>query len=251
MPLESNAITGIFFLVAMFYGNPEMTYIMIVAVVISNAELAVINAGLFSFNAVLSGIASAGNDVADGLYMLVTVGVATIFYIFLASKNFTTLTFPFVTSMWALAIWKRLILGQLVPKIPKKIEQYLDNNNQKKMMMHHKFNNHANNGDPLNNKLNSSNNNNNNCGNNDLCGVGGDHKSINNEIEIYVELQPIETNTPPPLAVHHHHHHNQQQDKVNNNQTITAKQQQEKEKESKVIYNTLKIFFKNANIVGF
>eukprot|EP01132_Coremiostelium_polycephalum_P008370 gene8370-10283_t len=153
---QGDAISGILMIVGIFISSPMGSLYGIVGSYIStiytqlykpSADLITINAGLYSFNAVLSGIASSGDKPIDGLYMLVTVGVATIFYIFLVSKNFTALTFPFVASLWLLQIWKRLILGFILPKIQKRYQskflkffieeitgKKLDNNQEKEIV---------------------------------------------------------------------------------------------------------------------
>ncbi|GAM21911.1 hypothetical protein SAMD00019534_050860, partial [Acytostelium subglobosum LB1] len=130
---QGDAISGILMIVGIFISSPSgamfgaigsMVGVVATQLYHPSASISDINAGLYSFNAVLSGIASsngADTNAIDGLYMIITVSIATIFYIFLGvNHKFTTFTFPFVTSMWALAIWKRLVLSRMIPFIYKK-----------------------------------------------------------------------------------------------------------------------------------
>ena len=60
-----------------------------------------IRGGIVSFNAVLCGIAFSGPRVKDGIFVLISVIVATFFDLMLIHNGWTTLTLPFVVAMWA------------------------------------------------------------------------------------------------------------------------------------------------------
>ncbi|KAK5578067.1 hypothetical protein RB653_003019 [Dictyostelium firmibasis] len=68
-----------------------------------------IHAGLYGFNAVLCGIAQSGKKPIDGIYVLLSLIISTTFYIMLIQNSFTSLTFPFVLSMWFCCILKFII----------------------------------------------------------------------------------------------------------------------------------------------
>ncbi|KAN0027152.1 hypothetical protein ACTFIU_009837 [Dictyostelium citrinum] len=68
-----------------------------------------IHAGLYGFNAVLCGIAQSGKKPIDGIYVLISLIISTTFYIMLIQNNFTSLTFPFVLSMWFCCTLKFII----------------------------------------------------------------------------------------------------------------------------------------------
>ena len=107
---------GIIFFVGVFVNNPTAALYgfvgALIAGVIANlghnsADL--INDGMFSFNAVLCGIACSGIKPRDGVYVLLSVVIATYFDIFMMNHGWITLTFPFVLSMWIIVPLKKLV----------------------------------------------------------------------------------------------------------------------------------------------
>ncbi len=107
---------GMIFFVGVFVNNPTAALYgfvgALIAGVIANlghnsADL--INDGMFSFNAVLCGIACSGIKPRDGVYVLLSVVIATYFDIFMMNHGWITLTFPFVLSMWIIVPLKKLV----------------------------------------------------------------------------------------------------------------------------------------------
>lgn len=104
---QGSVIAGIIFFVGVFVSSPIAALYGFVATVLSAAishygqePLDQINQGLFSFNAVLCGIAASGLKPRDGLYVLLAVFLSTVADMIMVHFGWATLTFPFVFAMW-------------------------------------------------------------------------------------------------------------------------------------------------------
>lgn len=112
---QGSFIAGVIFFLGVFISEPIAALYAFFAVVIStfishqgHESADAINAGLFSFNAVLCGIAMSGPKVRDGLYVVLSVVIATYFDRLMIFYGWTTLTFPFVFAMWIMFPIKRI-----------------------------------------------------------------------------------------------------------------------------------------------
>ncbi|EGG14917.1 urea transport protein [Cavenderia fasciculata] len=105
---QGDFISGLLMIIAIFINSPIQSLYGIIAthlsVIIINLYypntddkiiISTLNGGLYSFNAVLSGIASSGNGPFYLIKMTITVIISTTFFLHLKLQNFTTLTFPF------------------------------------------------------------------------------------------------------------------------------------------------------------
>jgi len=112
---QGSLVAGLIFFIGVFISKPIAALYASAAVIISvyishhgHESTDMTNNGIFSFNAVLCGIALSGQRVRDGIYVLIAVIIATYFDHFLIHNGWTTLTFPFVVAMWAMEPVKRL-----------------------------------------------------------------------------------------------------------------------------------------------
>lgn len=113
---QGSFIAGVIFFIGVFISRPIQALYGFVAVIISvyishhnsYASTELINEGVFSFNAVLCGIAIGEDKVRAGMYVLISVIISTYFDIFLIKYGWTTLTFPFVFAMWVMFPIKQL-----------------------------------------------------------------------------------------------------------------------------------------------
>lgn len=113
---KGTMIAGMLFFVGVFINNPTAALYGFVAALIAGAIAhfghnsdQLIDDGMFSFNAVLCGIACSGSKARDGIYVLLSVIIATYFDIFMMHNGWITLTFPFVVSMWVIVPLKRVV----------------------------------------------------------------------------------------------------------------------------------------------
>ena len=113
---KGTIVAGLLFFVGVFLNNPTAALYGFVAALIAGAIAhfghnsdRLIEDGMFSFNAVLCGIACSGSKPRDGLYVLLSVVIATYFDIFMMHNGWITLTFPFVLSMWVIVPLKKLV----------------------------------------------------------------------------------------------------------------------------------------------
>ncbi|KAM9965831.1 hypothetical protein ACTFIR_006006 [Dictyostelium discoideum] len=117
-----DCISGLLVLIGVYIWSPIASLYGIISTLISagisnyflnisGSEVSIdrIHAGLYGFNAVLCGIAQSGKKPIDGIYVLISLIISTTFYIMLVQNNFTSLTFPFVLSMWFCCILKFII----------------------------------------------------------------------------------------------------------------------------------------------
>ncbi|MHC5309468.1 urea transporter [Myroides sp. LJL116] len=112
---NGSPMAGLIFFVGVFISSPIKALYAFAAVVISiyishslDAPEELIQQGVFSFNAVLCGIAMGGDNIRDGIYVLISIFIATVVDIYLIDWGVTTLTFPFVLSMWFMFPIKRI-----------------------------------------------------------------------------------------------------------------------------------------------
>lgn len=113
---QGSILVGLIFIVGVFINSPIAALYGIVASIISAAlsnyfdqPTDLVTAGIFSFNAVLCGIACSGNSRIDGLYVLVAVVLSTLIDIWMINYGLTTLTFPFVLAMWIIVSIKKYV----------------------------------------------------------------------------------------------------------------------------------------------
>ncbi len=113
---QGTIAAGLLFFIGVFLNNPTAALYGFLAAVIAAAiahfdqdSVKLIEDGMFSFNAVLCGIACSGTKQRDGLYVLLSVVIATYFDIFMMHHGWITLTFPFVLSMWVIVFLKKIV----------------------------------------------------------------------------------------------------------------------------------------------
>jgi len=128
---------GLLFFLGVFVNNPTAALYGFVAALIAGAiahfsqnSVKLIDDGMFSFNAVLCGIACSGIKPKDGLYVLLSVVIATYFDIFMMNNGWITLTFPFVLSMWFIIPLKKLV-GHFESKLQNRNRDFLITNENK------------------------------------------------------------------------------------------------------------------------
>ena len=113
---KGTIVAGLLFFVGVFLNNPTAALYGFVAAIFAGAiahyghnSERLIDDGMFSFNAVLCGIALSGAKPRDGFYVLLSVLIATYFDIFMMHNGWITLTFPFVLSMWVVVPLKKIV----------------------------------------------------------------------------------------------------------------------------------------------
>lgn len=113
---QGTIVAGFLFFLGVFLHNPTAALYGFFGALIASAiahynhnAVNLINDGMFSFNAVLCGIACSGFKPRDGVYVLLSVVIATYFDIFMMYNGWITLTFPFVLSMWFIVPLKKLV----------------------------------------------------------------------------------------------------------------------------------------------
>lgn len=111
---QGSVVAGIVFFIGVFLSNPVAALYGLFAVLISvyvshrsNASQQLITDGIMSFNAVLCGIALSGQRVRDGVYVFLAVIVCTYVDHLMIHNGWTTLTFPFVLTMWIIVLLKK------------------------------------------------------------------------------------------------------------------------------------------------
>ncbi|WP_324759771.1 urea transporter [Sphingobacterium thalpophilum] len=112
---QGSLIAGLIFFIGVFISKPIAALYASAAVIVSiyishhgHESTDMTNNGIFSFNAVLVGIALSGQRVRDGVYVLIAVMIATYFDHFMIHHGWITLTFPFVFAMWVMEPIKRI-----------------------------------------------------------------------------------------------------------------------------------------------
>lgn len=127
---------GLIFFIGVFLNNPTAALYGFVAALIAGAiahfahnSVKLIDDGMFSFNAVLCGIACSGLKPRDGVYVLLSVVIATYFDIFMMNHGWITLTFPFVLSMWVIVPLKKMV-GHFESKYESKNKDFLITNDK-------------------------------------------------------------------------------------------------------------------------
>lgn len=113
---QGSVISGLIFIIAVFINSPISALYGIVASILSvalshyfNEPIDQVTAGMFSFNAVLCGIACSGVKRRDGLFVLLSVSLSTLIDIWMIELGLSTLTFPFVFSMWIIVLIKKYL----------------------------------------------------------------------------------------------------------------------------------------------
>lgn len=125
---QGSFLVGAIFFLGVFISKPISALYGFVAVIISvyishhgNVPDELLRDGTYSFNAVLCGIAMSGLRVKDGVYVLLSVIIATYVDLLMIDLGWTTLTFPFVIAMWIMFPIKKLD-DFIIDKIKQRIE---------------------------------------------------------------------------------------------------------------------------------
>lgn len=102
---QSSVLAGIIFFIGVFINSPVAALYgiggsLLGAAVSAQFSVAIegIEMGLFSFNAVLSGIAFAGNKSKDGIWALIAVMLSVFINLIMIRYSLIVLTFPFVAA---------------------------------------------------------------------------------------------------------------------------------------------------------
>lgn len=120
---QGSAFAGLIFFVAVFVNNPLSALYglagSILGALISfyfQEPTVQIHMGLFSFNAVLCAITFSGQERKDGVYVALSVCLATAINIVIANSNWSLLsqaggglTFPFVFASWITLLIKKIL----------------------------------------------------------------------------------------------------------------------------------------------
>jgi urea transporter len=114
--LQENSITGLLFLIGIFYGSIAMGFAALLATVCGTVvayllkyDHAEINQGLYGFNAVLCAIVFAGPKVKDGMWVLISLILALVISLLMLKIGIAKLTFPFVLATWLTLFLKNKI----------------------------------------------------------------------------------------------------------------------------------------------
>lgn len=113
---QGSILAGVIFILAVFINNPVAALYAIASGVLSayislqfSEPQTDIHMGLFSFNAVLCAITFSGTRVRDGIYVLFSILVSTLFDIYMVKMGWAPLTFPFVASSWITLLLKKSV----------------------------------------------------------------------------------------------------------------------------------------------
>ncbi|MDD3738791.1 MAG: urea transporter [Lentimicrobiaceae bacterium] len=104
---QNKLVSGILFFLAVFISSPIAALYGLAGAIVSDiiafgfaAPIDDINLGLYGFNAVLCAIVFAGNQVRDGIWVLLSVVLSLCISILMMKFHLTQLTFPFVLATW-------------------------------------------------------------------------------------------------------------------------------------------------------
>lgn len=104
---QDKSLAGVLFFVAVFISSPIAALYGLAAALVSDImafslsmPLSDINLGLYGFNAVLCAIVFAGQEVKDGLWVLVSVVLSLAISLLMLNIGIPKLTFPFVAATW-------------------------------------------------------------------------------------------------------------------------------------------------------
>lgn len=104
---QNKLVSGLLFFVAVFISSPIAALYGLAGAIVSDiiafgfsAPIDDINLGLYGFNAVLCAIVFAGNQIKDGIWVLLSVVLSLGVSILMIKLNLTQLTFPFVFATW-------------------------------------------------------------------------------------------------------------------------------------------------------
>ncbi len=104
--LQENSLTGVLFLLGIFWGGINMGVAALLAGVFQLSTDDIVN-GLFSYNAILCAITFAGNTKKDSMWVLISVLLSfVVSYLFYQFK-LIPLTLPFVVSAFLFTLVKR------------------------------------------------------------------------------------------------------------------------------------------------
>jgi len=104
---QNKLVSGLLFFVAVFISSPIAALYGLAGAIVSaiiafefSAPIDDINLGLYGFNAVLCAIVFAGNQVRDGIWVLLSVVLSLGVSLLMIKFGFVQLTFPFVSATW-------------------------------------------------------------------------------------------------------------------------------------------------------
>lgn len=114
---QSNVVSGLLFFIAVFISSPIAALYGLAAAVFG-AVLSVffavpaetVQAGLFSYNAVLCAIVFSGSKISDGVWALLSVVLTSVISYFMSEYNMIQLTFPFVAATCITLLAKKILL---------------------------------------------------------------------------------------------------------------------------------------------
>ncbi len=117
---QNKLVSGILFFLAVFISSPIAALYGLAGAIVSDiiafgfaAPIDDINLGLYGFNAVLCAIVFAGNQVRDGIWVLLSVVLSLCVSILMMKFHLTQLTFPFVLATWITLFIKNKIQPSL------------------------------------------------------------------------------------------------------------------------------------------
>lgn len=117
---QANIVTGIIFLIAILASSRISALYAIIGTLLGlfsafalRFDISLINAGIFGFNAVLCGIAFAGNKVKSLLPAVIAIILSVMLTSLMLSFNLITLTFPFVLATWITLLLKKAVINKL------------------------------------------------------------------------------------------------------------------------------------------
>lgn len=117
---QNKLVSGILFFLAVFISSPIAALYGLAGAIVSDiiafgldAPIDDINLGLYGFNAVLCAIVFAGNQVRDGIWVLLSVVLSVCISILMMKFHLTQLTFPFVLATWITLFIKNKVQASL------------------------------------------------------------------------------------------------------------------------------------------
>lgn len=100
---QDNLVAGLLFFIAVFISSPISALYGFAGAILSaiialrfSVPINDISIGLFSYNAVLCAIVFSGNQIKDGIWVLLSVLLSLLISLLMVKFNFIQLTFPFV-----------------------------------------------------------------------------------------------------------------------------------------------------------
>ncbi len=117
---QDNVVTGIIFLIAIIASSRVSALYAVVGTLLGlfsafalGLDVSPINSGIFGFNAVLCGIAFAGDNLRSTLSAVVAIILSVMLTSLMLSFSLITLTFPFVLATWITLLLKKSAINKL------------------------------------------------------------------------------------------------------------------------------------------